>query len=167
MLNGSDEETAKTFSDREFPDLLSGGQQQKLLMDIVLNRSKPIWFLDEPLANLDAERRLYFWKRVHTAFADGVETIFFIDHWMGNDVARDPQFSHVNTLRVFSRNRKEGGEVEFKTIKIYENREPDAFFLQQMNRTQKEKKFRKKPSPLVLSGSWGTTIDRGRRQSEP
>jgi len=166
VLNGSDEEKAKTFSDREFPDLLSGGQQQKLLMDIVLNRSKPIWFLDEPLANLDAERRLYFWKRVHTAFVDGVETIFFIDHWMGNDVARDPDFSLVNTLRVFSQNRKEGGGVEFKAIKIYENSDPDTFFRQQMHRTKKEKTFRKKSSPLVLSGSWGTTTDRESRQSE-
>ena len=60
ILSGADKEKAKSFSDRESPDLLSGGQQQKILMDIVLDDKKPVWFLDEPLTNMDSERRKYF-----------------------------------------------------------------------------------------------------------
>jgi ABC-type lipoprotein export system ATPase subunit len=51
VLNGSDRNKADAFSATEFPDLLSGGQQQKVLMDIVLDPKKPVWFLDEPLTN--------------------------------------------------------------------------------------------------------------------
>ena len=78
VLNGSDRMRADAFSSRENPDLLSGGQQQKILMDIALDENKPVWFLDEPLSNLDAERRHYFWMSLDAAFQKGVNTIFFI-----------------------------------------------------------------------------------------
>jgi ABC-type multidrug transport system ATPase subunit len=144
VLNGSDQKRAETFSRRENPDLLSGGQQQKILMDIVLDEKKPVWFLDEPLSNLDVERRHYFWKSLDSAFQRGVGTIFFIDHWMGAGIKNNTNFRILNTLRVYTESyQNESPEMEFKQIDIYENNSPRDFFHSQITGIEREKRHEK------------------------
>ncbi|MFC1891962.1 ATP-binding cassette domain-containing protein [Thermodesulfobacteriota bacterium] len=132
ILNGSDEETAETFSSTESPDLMSGGQQQKILMDIVLDDKKPVWFLDEPLTNMDKERRHYFWERLCNAFTHQLNTAFFIEHWMDTEIRSDNNFNHCGQLHVSSENQHENNRT-VKTIDIYENNSPKNFFIRKMN----------------------------------
>ena len=157
VLNGSDPKKAAGFSDRQNPDFLSGGQQQKILMDIALDEKRPVWFLDEPLANLDAERRHYFWKTLKTARGKGLGTIFLIDHWMGEKIRQHRDFERFNGLRVFIENRKGGGgpEIEFKKINIYANPVPDEFLDDQIRKTQGDRARNKTPDALRLEGDWG------------
>lgn len=134
ILNGTDRAKANEFSHGENPDLLSGGQQQKILMDIVLDEKKPVWFLDEPLANLDARRRVYFWQTLHRACMGQNRTLFYIDHWMGPEIKRHPQFTHYSALQVVLEKGPpgQGGDGNGKTIDIYHNPDPAAFFLDQV-----------------------------------
>ncbi len=138
MLKGTDSKKASTFSDRQYPDLLSGGQQQQLLMDIVLDEQKPVWFLDEPLTNLDAERRHYFWQTLQRGFDNRLRTAFFIDHWLGHDIREDGGFKHVNTLHVAMENAQ-GGEQSahraHKQIALYVNPSPRDFLDRQIRKT--------------------------------
>jgi ABC-type Mn2+/Zn2+ transport system ATPase subunit len=139
ILNGSDPEKARRFSDRQYPDLLSGGQQQKVLMDIVLDDKKPVWFLDEPLTNLDAERRLYFWKTLQKGYARALQTIFFIDHWIGDQIKQDPGFKHYISLQVNLENSQNGqSEIEAKQIDIYASHSPETFFDYQIRKSERE-----------------------------
>ncbi|MBI9086338.1 MAG: ATP-binding cassette domain-containing protein [Desulfobacterales bacterium] len=133
ILNGTDRAKADEFSDGENPDLLSGGQQQKILMDIVLDEKKPVWFLDEPLANLDARRRVYFWQILHRACMGQDRTLFYIDHWMGPEIKRHPRFTHHDTLHVAVEKGLAGQRDDHngKTIDIFHNPDPAAFFLDQ------------------------------------
>jgi ABC-type multidrug transport system ATPase subunit len=150
VLNGSDRNRAETFSDRENPDLLSGGQQQKILIDIVLDDKKPVWFLDEPLTNLDAERRYYFWTTLERAYSKELRTVFFIDHYMGTEVKNDEDFLFYNALSVYTKNvhPDSSPELELKQIEIYENRDPQNFFRKQIENIQAEKISEKKMDSL-------------------
>ena len=136
VLNGTEKKTANSFSSREYPDLLSGGQQQKTLMNIVLDSKKPVWFLDEPLSNLDAERRHYFWKTLNRAYKKELAIVFFIDHWMDRGIRDDKNFLHYNTIRVSIENRQKNRPTtkEVKHIDIYENSSPREFFIAQMQK---------------------------------
>lgn len=140
VLNGSDKQKAASFSAHEYPDLLSGGQQQKILMDIVLDEKKPVWFLDEPLSNLDAERRHYFWMTLERAYRKELATIFFIDHQMGEKIKHDKNFENLSRLRVSTENRQKHSppEIEVRHIEIYENNDPQDFFGRQIQQVQKE-----------------------------
>ncbi len=140
ILNGSDRQKAASFSAHEYPDLLSGGQQQKILMDIVLDDKKPVWFLDEPLTNLDAERRHYFWMTLQKAYRQELATVFFIDHWIGKKVKDDKNFEHLNTLRVSTETRQKNSPVNIDSrhIEIFENNDPQDFFGRQIQQVQKE-----------------------------
>ena len=144
VLNGSERKKAGSFSSREYPDLLSGGQQQKILMDIVLDEKKPVWFLDEPLANLDAERRYYFWKILENAYKKKLSAVFYIDHWIGAEIENDKNFRHCNTLRVFLENRQKGesSDIGIRHIKIFENNSPEEFFRKQIHKIEREKAFK-------------------------
>lgn len=157
VLNGSDRNKADAFSPSEFPDLLSGGQQQKVLMDIVLDPKKPVWFLDEPLTNLDAERRHYFWKTLAKAYQKGLKTAFFIDHWMGKNIMDDRNFRKLSTLRVFTENRQRNRppDINFRHIEIFENNDPQEFFFHQIKHVEKEKVIKESVNPLFLKGDWG------------
>ncbi|MBU0988399.1 MAG: ATP-binding cassette domain-containing protein [Proteobacteria bacterium] len=159
ILNGSDKQKEAFFSPLEIPDLLSGGQQQKMLMDIVLDEKKAVWFLDEPLTNLDPERRHYFWMTLKKAYQKELKTIFFIDHWMSKKIKNDKNFRHCNTLRVFTENRQKNRppEIGFRHIEIYENNDPLEFFDRQTRQTEKEKTVTKHKNPLLLRGDWGVT----------
>lgn len=141
ILNGSDSKKADSFSSREYPDLLSGGQQQKILMDIVLDEKKPVWFLDEPLSNMDSERRHYFWNTLDRAFKKRLRTAFFIDHWMDQAIRDDEDFRHHCTLRVCMENRWNGKTFDTltKEIEIYENYSPEEFFSKQIRKIEDEK----------------------------
>ena len=134
VLNGSDRNREASFSLKEYPDLLSGGQQQKVLMDIILDEKKPVWFLDEPLSNLDAERRHYFWVMLEKAYKISLQTAFFIDHWMGREIKNDRHFCFYNTLQVVTENRQKDSvpEIESRYIEIYENNAPLEFFARQI-----------------------------------
>jgi ABC-type cobalamin/Fe3+-siderophores transport system ATPase subunit len=140
ILNGTDPLKAARFSDRQLPDLLSGGQQQKVLMDIVLDDKKPVWFLDEPLTNLDAERRLYFWKTLRQSYSRALSTIFFIDHWIGAEIKTNTGFKLCNSLQVTLENHQGGKEIEIETrqIDIYESRSPETFFDSQIEKAERE-----------------------------
>jgi ABC-type multidrug transport system ATPase subunit len=140
ILNGSDPDRAKIFSDRENPDLLSGGQQQKILMDIVLDEKKPVWFLDEPLANLDVQRRYYFWQTLQRAYGQQTSTLFYIDHWMGPVIQQHHAFRRCNGLTVTLESRLAGskGKREERRIDIYANPEPERFFAEQIQTMEKE-----------------------------
>jgi ABC-2 type transport system ATP-binding protein len=133
ILNGTDKGKEKTFSSRESPDLLSGGQQQKILMDIVLDDKKPVWFLDEPLTNMDSERRKYFWNTLKNAYKRGLDMIFFIDHWLDHVIKNDVDFQHHDTLKVTMENRQKGKapNVELQRIEVYGNGSPNDFFNRQ------------------------------------
>jgi energy-coupling factor transporter ATP-binding protein EcfA2 len=157
VLNGSDRKKANDFSPSEFPDLLSGGQQQKVLMDIVLDAKKPIWFLDEPLTNLDAERRHYFWKTLEKAYRKGLKIAFFIDHWMGKNILDDRNFRKLSTMGVFTENRQKNRppDINFQHIDIFENNDPEEFFLHQVKHVEKETVVKKSVNPLLLKGDWG------------
>lgn len=52
------------------PDLIwrscSGGEKQRILLDIVLNRQADILLLDEPTNNLDEASKLLLWKALNT-----------------------------------------------------------------------------------------------------
>lgn len=135
VLNGSDRTREASFSLKEYPDLLSGGQQQKVLMDIILDEKKPVWFLDEPLSNLDAERRQYFWVMLEKAYKKNLQTAFFIDHGMGREIKNARHFSFYNTLQVVTENRQKYSvpEIESRYIEIYENNAPLEFFAQQIH----------------------------------
>jgi len=154
LLNGSDPEKARRFSGLQMPDLLSGGQQQKILMDIVLDVRRPVWFLDEPLSNLDAGRRLYFWKTLKKGFDRRLQTAFFIDHSMGEQIASDSQFHRVNTLRVFTENRRTGfaGTVENKQIGLYVNPAPAGFLDRQIQKATAEQAAAASRVPADRSG---------------
>lgn len=136
ILNGRDPSRAAAFSDTQIPDLLSGGQQQKILMDIVLDEHKPVWFLDEPLANLDARRRAYFWQTLYQACRDVPRILFYIDHWMAPVIPGHPRFDHSVTLGVELENAPAArdGNGETKYIDIYRNPDPASFFLDQAQR---------------------------------
>jgi len=138
ILNGSDPDKEAGFSDREYPDLLSGGQQQKILMDIILDEKKPVWFLDEPLSNLDAERRHYFWEILEKAYQQKLQIIFFIDHGMGNEIKSDPQFCYIETLCAVTENRQKNRQPEIgrRCIEIYANDSPDDFFKRKIRETE-------------------------------
>ena len=140
VLNGSDRQKAAAFSAHEYPDLLSGGQQQKVLMDIVLDAKKPVWFLDEPLSNLDAERRHYFWMTLQRAYRKDLATVFFIEHWMGKKIKDDKNFKHLNTLLVVTENRQKNSppNINARHIEIFENNDPQDFFGRQIQQVQKE-----------------------------
>ena len=140
ILNGSDKEKEHTLSSDEFPDLLSGGQQQRILMDILLDDSKPVWFLDEPLTNMDIERRHYFWKCMEKAINNGVNTIFFIDHWLGNTILMDKDFHHHATINAsrYSFQKRKTTSPETQPIDIYENNTPEGFFSRQEQVVKRE-----------------------------
>ena len=110
-------------------------------MDIVLDEKKPVWFLDEPLANLDAERRHYFWMTLDKAYQKELAIVFFIDHWMGQKIVHASDFRHYNTLQVVSENRQKHRppERDHKQIEIYENNDPQEFFRQQIEKAESEK----------------------------
>ncbi len=148
ILNGSDRQKAASFSAHEYPDLLSGGQQQKILMDIVLDAKKPVWFLDEPLTNLDAERRHYFWMTLQKAYRQELATVFFIDHWMGKKIKDDKNFEHLSTLRVVTENRQKNSppNIDSRHIEIFENNDPQDFFGRQIQQVQKEMSAHNHPS---------------------
>ena len=141
ILNGSDPGKAASFSPSQHPDLLSGGQQQKVLMDIVLDEKRPVWFLDEPLTNLDAERQRYFWQVLKKAYEKEPRTIFFIDHWMNDQIEQDRQFERYASLNVAMENPRSirTQDRECKQIDIYANRSPEAFLNHQIQKTEKEK----------------------------
>jgi len=143
ILNGSDLKKAASFSPQEYPDLISGGQQQKILMDIVLDDKKPVWFLDEPLTNLDAEGRYYFWQTLYGAHSHQLSTVFYIDHWMGGEIKNDKNFQHGNTLRVVTENRQKGKppDTGIRHIEVYENNSPKEFFLRQMQNINIKKRI--------------------------
>ena len=146
ILNGTEKSKEETFSPIEHPDLLSGGQQQKILMDLVLDKKKPVWFLDEPLTNMDAERRHYFWKALGNALKEGLYTIFFIDHWMEREIKKDEDFRYRCTLTV-SMKYSQGdipSDLESEEIEIYGNNNPEKFFEKQMRKTQREMSLKKK-----------------------
>jgi len=140
VLNGSEKNKAESFSSQEYPDLLSGGQQQKILMDIILDKNKAVWFLDEPVTNLDAERRHYFWKTLEKAYEKKLCTIFFIDHQMGMEIKNDKNFRHFNTLSVHMENQQKNKppEIALRPIEIYENHSPQEFFAQQARKIKTE-----------------------------
>lgn len=154
ILNGSDKIKEASFSTVEYPDLLSGGQQQKVLMDIVLDEKKPVWFLDEPLTNLDAERRHYFWLTLEKAYRRELKTIFFIDHWMSKKIKNESSFVRCNTLQAVTENRQKNRapEKESKKIEIYANTDPQSFFEQQTRQTEKEKTATQNEHPLFSRG---------------
>jgi len=141
VLNGSEMERAADFSSQESPDLLSGGQQQKRLMDIVLDAKKPVWFLDEPLTNMDVERRLYFWKTMEKAFNKELYIAFFIDHYLDKVIKKDETFQHRRTLSVSMENRQQDNSSDngYNFIEIYENSAPEEFFIRQIKKIEKEK----------------------------
>ena len=145
ILNGSEKEKENTFSPYESPDLLSGGQQQRILMDIVLDDKKPVWFLDEPLTNMDSERRLYFWESLVWAFECSPRTLFFIDHWMVPIIKNDKGFKLLGTLITQMENRLEDRppDLESKEIEIYENRSPIPFFKRQIHVIKRELSLKK------------------------
>lgn len=158
ILNGSDEKKATLFSSQEHPDLLSGGQQQKILMDIILDEKKPVWFLDEPLTNMDPERCHYFWETMYSAYKKELSIVFFIDHWMDAEIKNDGNFQHCNTLRVFTENRQKNKppDIEFRNIEIYQNDSPQDFFFKQIQKIEREKTLNKNIiSPILLQGDWG------------
>ncbi len=157
ILNGTEKAKTESFSPRESPDLLSGGQQQKILMDILLDSKKPVWFIDEPLTNLDPESCHYFWETLYRAYQKALSTIFFIDHSMGMEISQDPHFRHFNTIRAFSENHrdKKDNRLGFKSIEIYTNNAPESFFLQQINKIEQKITFKKNISPLLLNEDWG------------
>jgi ABC-type lipoprotein export system ATPase subunit len=157
ILNGTDKTKTDSFSPRESPDLLSGGQQQKILMDIILDSQKPVWFIDEPLTNLDTESRHYFWKTLYRAYQKALSIIFFIDHSMEMEISHTHQFQHYNTLRVFSENHrdKRSNRIGFKSINIYRNNAPESFLLEQINKIERKITFKKNINPLLLRESWG------------
>lgn len=133
ILNGRDPGRALTFSDRERPQQLSGGQQQQVLMRIVLDPEKPVWFLDEPLANLDRRRRLAFWRHLDAGWCRGVGTFFFIDHLLAALVRKDKGFASYGRLRVTTTHRAAGGAAdEVKAIRLYHAPDPSAFFRRQI-----------------------------------
>jgi len=141
VLNGSEMEKAASFSSQESPDLLSGGQQQKILMDIVLDAKKPVWFLDEPLTNMDAERRLYFWETLDRAFKKELHIAFFIDHWLDKVIKNDETFQHCGTLSVSMENRQQdnSSDKSCNYIEIYESSSPEEFFIRQIKKIEREK----------------------------
>ncbi len=158
ILNGTEKTKTESFSPRESPDLLSGGQQQKILMDIILDSKKPVWFIDEPLTNLDAGSCHYFWQTLDRAYQKALRTIFFIDHSMGMEISQDHDFQHYNTLRVFSENRRDNrhNQIGFKSIEIYRNSSPESFLTKQKNIIERKITFKKTISPLLLREDWGT-----------
>jgi ABC-type multidrug transport system ATPase subunit len=133
FLNGSDKRKSLAFSSQESPDLLSGGQQQKLLIDIVLDEKKPVWFLDEPLTNMDLERRHYFWRSLDNAYSRSSKIIFFIDHWLDRAITMDKDFQHYCTLSATRQNLMKGKTpyIESQDINIYMNNSPEGFFKRQ------------------------------------
>ena len=131
MLNGSDQLKAKVFSKSEYPDYLSGGQQQKLLMDIVLDEKKPVWFLDEPLANLDKKMRCYFWKTLDNAYKKELKTICYIDHWLGEEIESNIDFHYYNSLQVSVTYNKKTN-TKLRNIDIFENTLPERFINKQI-----------------------------------
>ncbi len=146
ILNGTEKEREQSFSSRESPDLLSGGQQQKILMDIVLDDKKPVWFLDEPLTNMDAERRHYFWITLDNACRKGLRIIFFIDHYLDRAIIKDADFQHHGTLGVtMSRySRSKSPDMESQEIDIYRNNSPHNFFSRQALNIEHEISLKKK-----------------------
>jgi len=136
ILNGSEKKKSESFSSLESPDLLSGGQQQKILMDIVLDDKKPVWFLDEPLTNMDSERRHYFWRTLDSAFKRELRTIFFIDHWIGGEIKNDDNFQCNSKLHVSieTRQKNKPPDKVVKNIEIYENNSPEEFIIEQIQK---------------------------------
>ena len=134
ILNGSDPARARRFSPREFPAALSGGQQQQTLMDMVLDPAKPVWFLDEPLSNLDAARQRYFWQILAGAWRAQVRMVFFVDHGLQAVIAGDPAFDPVARLRVRAENRYKGRLLHRaeQHIEILYNKNPQTFLRRQM-----------------------------------
>jgi energy-coupling factor transporter ATP-binding protein EcfA2 len=78
LLNGTGR--ALRFPARQYPQHLSGGQQQQMLLDMVLDIAKPVWFLDEPVTNLDQHHRRRFWQRLADALQHPPRIVFLIDH---------------------------------------------------------------------------------------
>jgi ABC-type multidrug transport system ATPase subunit len=66
----------------EDPYLLSGGQQQMNFLNMIMQDHKNVWFLDEPLNNLDTERQIYFWEILKNICTKTMPIIFLIDHNM-------------------------------------------------------------------------------------
>ena len=100
VLNGRNAQRAALFSAAEYPDLLSGGLQQQILMDIVLDGQKPVWFLDEPMTHLDLARRRYFWQTLWGAWRGNPLLIFFIEHWLSAEIRGDENFELRHRLTV-------------------------------------------------------------------
>jgi len=140
ILNGSDKTKKQALSSDEFPDLLSGGQQQRILIDILLDDYKPVWFLDEPLTNMDIERRHYFWKCLINAINKKVNTMFFIDHWLDSSILMDKDFYRHATITATRSNLQKGKKAinESQSIDIYENNNPEGFFSRQAEVTKRE-----------------------------
>ncbi|MFC1869101.1 ATP-binding cassette domain-containing protein [Thermodesulfobacteriota bacterium] len=145
ILNGTEKDKEVSFSSQEYPDFLSGGQQQKILMDIVLDEKKPVWFLDEPLTSMDSERRHYFWMVLEKAFSNGLCTLFFIDHWLDREIKKDKDFQYYGTLNVNTENRQQHKPpvLEAQEIEIYENSSPENFFKRQTRKIKRQASLKK------------------------
>lgn len=76
---------SKYMSDEIPEDLLwrtcSGGEKQKILLDIVLNTKADILLLDEPLNNLDEKSKLNLWNALENILnSNQIKSVVIISH---------------------------------------------------------------------------------------
>ncbi len=94
FLNGAannsclDKEEFDKFA-QENPAALSGGEKQWAFLLLALNKNKPVWFLDEPLNNLDSKRQIKFWDSIEEHHTGRI--ILIADHGTTNDTETNPR----------------------------------------------------------------------------
>jgi len=118
-------ETGKTSNipENEYPNLLSGGQQQNRYIQMIFQPKKSVWFLDEPFNNMDNNNKLVFWELLKKIVSKPSKTFFLIDHSMNNHI-KDEYFEHYEDIVTTISNNDQN---ENSIIAIYKAKHPKSF----------------------------------------
>jgi len=121
----------KHISKSEEPSSLSGGQRQNRFIDMILNKKKRVWFLDEPFNNLDQNNNMNLRNILINELKINDKIIFLVDHnltkemYLQDKISFVDSFLSINTTIANTKLADTKDEKHFQIMKINNT----AFFI--------------------------------------